>query len=241
MKRYFYILSLCILLVSNTKIILAHREDYTDETLVYQTVEKGEIEPEYWLDVGRREDNDPLPSKIDFVRHNLALEYGMTEQWMIDGRFTIEDEEHENIQFDSGRVETRYRFFEEGQQPVDMAISGEINVERDEENDWVPGIEPRLILSKDFQELNVTLNLPLEIIVDPIDTEFVPSVGIRYNATDFVRIGVESRYHVDSHVGSVFPQVWFAFPHDITIKLGYSFGFDHNNEDFARIVWEVGF
>src|SRR5438105_2140381 len=55
----------------------AHREDFIDETLVYQTLERGEFEPEYWFDYGHRSD-----VSRDFMRHNLAAEFGITEHWM---------------------------------------------------------------------------------------------------------------------------------------------------------------
>ncbi len=220
----------------NSPSAFAHREDYLNETLVFVTLEKGEIEPEYWFDLGRHSD-----TKIDFIRHHVAVEYGITDQWMVDGRVTLEDEEHEKPDFKSGRFETRYRFGEEGENPIDVAISGEVNTERDEEGSQQPGIEPRLILSKDFDQLNLTLNLPLEILLDSGSTEFIPSFGARYNATKLLRLGSELKYNADAHEGSIVPQIWFALPHEVTIKIGYSFGFDDNQEEFGRIALEAGF
>jgi hypothetical protein len=59
----------CLLLLLGIGSAHAHREDYIDETLVFQTVEKGAIEPEYWFDYGHRGDTDTY-----FQRHNLAFE-----------------------------------------------------------------------------------------------------------------------------------------------------------------------
>ena len=132
----------------------AHREDYIDETLVFVTLDRGEIEPEYWFDVGSVDSDQ-------FTRHHLALEYGITDHWMIDGRVTGL-EEH-GFHLDSSRLETRYRFFDEGTLPLDIALSGEINTHRDEQGHQIFGIEPRLILSKDFGKLNLTVNLAEEI------------------------------------------------------------------------------
>jgi hypothetical protein len=67
---------------------------------------------------------------------------------MIDGRATGLDED--GFHFDSSRLETRYRFFDEGTLPLDFAVSGEINTHRDAQGHQVVGVEPRLILSKDL-------------------------------------------------------------------------------------------
>jgi len=224
----------------NSELAFAHREDFIDETLVYATLEKGEIEPEYWLDTGYRS-QEGSGKKASFFRHSLAAEYGITEHWMIDGRLTLEAVRHEKPVLQSGRFETRYRFFEEGEKPVDVAVSAEVNTERDKKGRQQPALEPRLILSKDFDQLNLTLNLPEEIFVRSGRPAFIPSFGLRYNATELLRLGTEVRYNAHSQEGAIIPQIWFAFPHEITLKLGYSFGFDHNEENFGRVAIEAGF
>jgi hypothetical protein len=91
------------------------------------------------------------------MRHNLVLEYGITDHWMIDGRATVLDESRDGFHFDSSRLETRYRFFDEGTLPVDIAASGKINSMRDENGQQIVGIEPRLILSNRLGKLNMGL------------------------------------------------------------------------------------
>lgn len=234
-----YYLSLIVViaaLCAFTGEAFAHREDYIDETLVYQTLEREEFEPEYWFDFGRRFDTGN-----NFTRHNFAAEYGFTDHWMVDGRVTAEKEDGRSFSFDSGRLETRYRFYEEGTLPVDIALSVEVNTERDEANVLRFGIEPRLILSKDFGKLNLTLNLAEEIPVDSRREAFNISSGFRYDATELFRFGSELKYNVDERQASVIPQIWFAFPHDLTLKLGFSYGFDHNKESFLRVAIEKGF
>ncbi len=231
---------LLIFLCSYSSPLFAHREDYIDETLVYETLEKGEVEPEYWLDFGYESDTDS-DKNIGFFRHNFALEYGLTGHWMIDARSSIKTARHEGTQFDSGRFETRYRFFDEGTKPIDVAISFEANTERKEHGRQEPAIEPRLILSKDFKRLNLTLNLPEEVFLRTGKLAFVPAFGFRYNTNGMLRFGCEMRYNTHSHEDSVIPQIWFALPYEITIKLGYSFGFNHNEETFGRVALEKGF
>jgi len=224
------------LAVLQPAVSFAHREDYLDETLVYQTLARGEFEPEYWFDFGRRRDTD-----TDFTRHNLAAEYGLTEHWMIDVRGTVRQEAGRGLRFDSARFETRYGFFEEGRLPVDIAVSSEVNVERDEAGIDRVGIEPRLILSKDFGKLNLTLNLSEEIPVDARAPAFLIATGFRYDATQLFRFGSELQYNTQEHTAAVIPQIWFALPHEVTLKAGYSYGFDRNQESFLRVAFELGF
>src|SRR5262249_6903638 len=122
----------------------AHREDYLDETLVFVTLDEGELEPEYWFDYGHRADEH-----ANFVRHHVALEYGLTPRSMLHGRATRASTVGQETAFDSARLETRYRFGEEGEFPLDIALSGEVNTERTEKGRRDYGLEPRLIVSKD--------------------------------------------------------------------------------------------
>jgi hypothetical protein len=64
---------LLLLLFSSSA--FAHREDYIDETLVFATLDRGEVASQYWFDAGS-EDSD------GFTRHHIALEYSITDHWM---------------------------------------------------------------------------------------------------------------------------------------------------------------
>jgi len=213
----------------------AHRDDYLDETLVYLTLEPHEHEVEYWFDHGTG--SGPESS---LIRHNAALEWGITGRFMIDGRLTLASQGGDGTRFDSGRVESRYRFSEEGAAPVDVAASLEINSERDVDGSTTYGVEPRLVLSRDVREkLNFTLNLSEEIPLDSDERAFLTSFGGRFNWTNLVRVGTELHYDFHDHAGAVIPQLWFAFGHDITLKLGYSTGLDRETLDFVRGALEV--
>lgn len=213
---------------------LAHREDYIDETLVFQTLEEHAVEPEYWFDYGTRPEGD-------FTRHNVALEYGITGHLMVDGRATVDNPENAKANFDSARLETRCRFNEEGDWPIDVALSAEVNTRRLENGHYQYGLEPRLVLSKDFAKLNFTLNLAEELPVNRGAPSVELASGARYDATKLFRFGSELKYDVHERGGAVIPQIWLAFPRDITFKAGYSKGFDQNREDFVRFVIEVEF
>jgi hypothetical protein len=160
---------------------------------------------------------------------------------MFDARVTADHPLDRSTNFDSGRFETRYRFGEEGAWPVDVALSGETNMHRLEDGHYQYGVEPRLILSKDFSRLNLTFNLAEEFPINRGTPSLELASGARYDATQLFRFGSELRYDVHERSGSVVPQVWFALPHEITFKAGFSFGFDRNQENFVRFAIEVGF
>jgi hypothetical protein len=218
----------------SARMALAHREDYIDETLVFQTLEEHAVEPEYWFDYGTRPEGD-------FNRHNVALEYGITDHLMIDGRATVDNPDNGDANFDSARLETRFRFTEEGEWPIDLALSAEVNTRRLENGHYQYGLEPRLVLSKDLGRLNFTLNVAEELPVNRGAPSVEFASGVRYNATNLLRFGSELKYDVHERGGAIIPQVTLAFPHEITFKVGYSKGFDQNRENFARFVIEVEF
>jgi hypothetical protein len=213
----------------------AHRDDYLNETVVYLTLRRGELEAEYWFDRGWRSDDEG-----NFTRHNAAIEWGITNHWMVDGRVTaISDND---TRFDSGRLESRYRFFDEGELPVDLAASFEINSEREPDGSTTIGIEPRVIVSRDIEErLNFTTNFSEEISLDSGTPAFLVAFGSRYNWSNLIRVGSEFQYNFDEHFGSIIPQLWLAFPQDVTVKLGYSTGIGQEPNDFVRVALEVEF
>ena len=221
---------------------VAHKDDYIDETLVYLTVERGDWELEYWFDLGTLPSIDNQEAQLDFIRHNLAVEHGITDHLMLDSRLTLDKVEGEATEFESARLEGRLRFGEEGEHPIDIAASAEVNTERNDDGDQVFGLEPRLILSKDFRtKLNVTLNLPLEVQPGPGSVEFLPAAGLRFNAFESLRLGLEVSYGTESGEGKFVPQIWFAPTEGLIIKAAYAVGFDANEQNFTRIAIETEF
>jgi hypothetical protein len=228
---YLLVIGLRLLPVGTAR---AHREDYIDETLVFQTLEQHAVEPEYWFDYGTRPEGD-------FTRHNVAVEYGITDHLMIDGRATIDNPDNSKANFDSARFEIRSRFAEEGDWPIDVALSAETNARRLENGHYQYGVEPRLILSKDFAKLNLTLNVAEQLPVNRGTPSLELASGARYDVTKLFRFGSELKYDVHERGGAVIPQIWLALPRDLTFKAGYSKGFDQNRENFVRFAIEVEF
>ncbi|HYU25847.1 MAG TPA: hypothetical protein VEO74_11630 [Thermoanaerobaculia bacterium] len=64
--------------------------------------------------------------------------------------------------------------------------------------------------------------------------------GVRFDATELLRAGSEFQYDFRSRSGAVIPQLWFAFPHEVTIKAGYASGF-RGTPHFFRAAVEFEF
>lgn len=211
----------------------AHREDYLDETPVFLTLEEGEIEPEYWFDVGAS--GGRLGG---FLRHHAALEAAITGHWMCDVRATVRRDRGAAARFDAARAETRMRFGEEGERPVDVAASAEVNVERAAGGGWEPGVEPRLIVSKDWSAWNLTLNLPVEVGLDGPTASFDPTLGVRWGTGRF-RAGAEAKWFGRADNGSLIPQGWLELWEGGTFKAGWSQGIGRAPESFLRLALET--
>jgi hypothetical protein len=197
----------------------AHRDDYIDETFVYQTLRRHQLELEGWGDA-RGGGGQPWAGV-----YTGALEAGLTDRWMVDGALQARHDS-KGVGFERGRVETRLRFADEGTWPVDVAASLEYELEKLGSGELEQMATPRLILSRDlFNDLNATLNLDLPITFAPNhQLSFAYAVGLRYPAEGVVRAGVEFKHRPASHEAIVFPQLWFALPAEITIKLGLGVG-----------------
>jgi hypothetical protein len=196
----------------------AHRDDYIDETFVYQTLGKHELELEVWGDARGGRGHPWLGV------YTGAFEGGLTERWMLDGAVQLRHDSS-GIGFERARAETRYRFAEEGTWPIDVALSLEYELEGTGAA-FEHTATPRLILSRDIiADLNTTLNLDVPVTFTPeAKVSFAYAVGIRYPAQGVVRGGIEFKHQPFKGQATIFPQLWFALPAEITIKLGVGLG-----------------
>lgn len=223
-------ITLWVLLLSvPTSGVFAHRDDYINETFVFQTLQAKEFEPELWL-----ESANGTASESSFRAIAGAFEYGITNRWMVDGFARWLDPGDGDSSFQRFRAETRVRFGEEGDRPVDLAASFETEYEKEEESGragsrgtstWGWTMTPRLVLSRDLgSEFNVTLNLDLgRQFGSGVRDRWVPgyAVAARYPREAFLRYGFEFRQDfAEKRTTLLVPQAWFSFSHDATLKLG---------------------
>jgi hypothetical protein len=217
----------------------AHRDDYLDETFVYVTLGRHEFEIEGWAEA-RRDTNHRTAGW-----YTGAFEYGISSHWMADGAAQILHR-GEGFQFGRLRLETRVRFAEEGTWPVDVAASTEYEHETGAstggESEDV--LTPRLVLSRDVsRNLNTTLNLDFPVALSgDREIAFAYALGVRYPAETAVRVGTELKGNPSEHTATIFPQIWFALPRELTLKFGTGIGLTSRTDPWvARAVAEIEF
>jgi hypothetical protein len=227
-----------LLLVGLSAPAFAHRDDYIDETFVYMTLARNEVELELWGEGRRRENRESS------YWYTSASEYGITSRWTIDGAAQW-TQDHDPLRLGRLRLETRYRFSEEGRLPVDLAASAEYERERlGSAGDYEQTLTPRIVVSRDLlPRFNTTLNLDFPIALPGgNDVTFAWALGARYPDEGFARYGVELNQHSSAHQAVVFPQVWFAFQHEMTLKLGVGIGLTPQTDPVVgRAVFEAEF
>ncbi len=248
-----FLVVLALLIGWTTSPACAHRDDYLNETFVFQTLEAGEFEPELFLDY-----SPGSHGREPFTSYAVAFEYGVTEHWMLDAFAGWLDPADGGPRFRRLRAETRVRFGEEGERAVDVAASFEVEYERAVDGSReAPSVEadveeeyaltPRLILSRDLgAELNVTLNLDLSReLHSPGSDRWTPgyALAVRYPREALLRYGVELQQEFGDETDSLLvPQLWISLPREATIKLGGGYDLDGSvRGHFWRAVFEIEF
>lgn len=225
---------LAMLVFAYPPLAFAHRGDYLNDTFVYRTVGRGVGELEYWFDLVQPADQS------NFFRHSFAVEYGVTDRFMIDGLGAL-DNHASGYGFGRTRIEGRYRFGEEKPHGISPAVSLEYEDDRSENRRTVT---PRLVLNRDFKEFNATLNLIREIELSGTQGGgFGYAAGFRYGDEERrFRIGTEIQHRfLRETTGLVIPQAWIKVTEHVTLKVGYGQRITHAGQSFFRAVLEIEF
>lgn len=219
-------------------VLYAHKDDYLNETFVYRTVDRGELELEYWFDY-----HQLTRLETGHYQHTLSAEYGFTGFWMADFALNYSNlSSSDSYQLSRWRLETRRRFGEEGSHTPDIAASLELEGEKSAA-EWNYQITPRIVLSHDFStKLNTTLNLFVGIGIGR-DATISPgyNFGVRYPEYGALRIGAEVIQTFDHHVTSLLiPQVWILPWPEGVLKFGYAKAHGSQERYFLRVAFEAG-
>lgn len=125
--------------------------------------------------------------------HQIELETGITSRWDVALYNDFIYEQSDVTRYAATRVETRYRLSDYGQWFLDPVLYFEMRKE------WVAdkpfAAEGMLILAKDVERLNVSLNAGYEIEFIPAggtEHELFYAVGTSYEIVPWVRVGGEA-------------------------------------------------
>jgi hypothetical protein len=179
---------------------LAHadRRAFT-HTYEYMTMPKGDLELEFY---NTQESYDYDTESATTFEQKVEVEYGITDHWDVSIYQVFgggEEAGNQGFGYQETQVRTRYRFAERGEWPVDVLLYFEI---------IKPfgvlglGVEPKLVLARDFGPLTAVLNLALEVEAEEevtgteteVEYEIEPeyALGVTYELVPEWKAGVES-------------------------------------------------
>jgi hypothetical protein len=188
------LLSLGLLLVASPA--HADRRAFT-HTYEYMTMPEAETELEiYSTQTKTAFGDDPTPRSYELM---LEIEHGITSKWdvalyhVFDQATGPGPDDNESFHFAEMKLETRYRFAERGEWPVDVLVYGEgVKVF----GEGVYEAEAKIILARDFDKLTAVLNMVGEVVFDPRldepELEAGWAAGLTYEVMPEWKVGAES-------------------------------------------------
>lgn len=232
--RVALLLPLLLSAVAHSPIARAHKDDYLGDTFVFVTLGRGEAEAEYWIDWR----SDPK----GFL-HTAGFEYGLTDHFMFDvsARYAapISGADHIETEF----AELRYRFGDEGDRPIDVAASVELEIERSDPRSTHRLLEPRLVLSRDFSGWNATVNLVETVVLDDSHRSALEgAAGIRSPNFGAWNFGLElQRERALESSTLLLPQLWYRLGAETYLKAGAGYNLAGEHNHFVRVAIETEF
>ncbi|MBA3458573.1 MAG: hypothetical protein H0T46_01320 [Deltaproteobacteria bacterium] len=164
-------------------------------TYEYSTVPEGRTTFEIWHTQGRTTWDTASPQ---FFEHILEIEHGITEHWdmgfqTIGSQVAGDATTEKGFTMDAVRLESRYRFADRGEWPVDtqlqLAVAKQFGAS-------IYAIEGRVVVARDFDKLTAAANASIAVAFgnDQDDTLVTTgwAGGVTYTAHPKVRIGAET-------------------------------------------------
>ena len=167
-------------------------------TYPYQTLPEDSMEIEQYVDytsarIEEKQDDGSIKRSWDGnYKLQTELEYGITDRLEL-GTYLVFKQDaaaEPTMKFDGVKERLRYRFAEEGELPVDVAVYLELAQFHDEFE-----IEEKVILAKRFGNFRAMANLwveqELERGKDEFEFIYNPTVGLTYQVVQKLWLGVE--------------------------------------------------
>jgi hypothetical protein len=198
-------------------------------TYEYKTVPEGRTALEFWHTESRDTWDNTTPQRLESI---LEIEHGITEKWDA-AIYTVFEQvaggtvggvmtPSESFRLSEMQLESRYRFADRGELPVDILAYGEFVKVFGES---LYEIEAKGIFARDFDKVTVALNLIAEIEfgknAPETEPEFGFALGATYEVHPKLNVGVETFGEIGEEevAASVGPAIavaphsnfWFAF------------------------------
>lgn len=228
----------CLLVVFTLGIVFGTSFSYADRrsyvwTYEYMTMPKGAWELETYL---TGEIPDLHNSNLNSIKPRLEIEYGLTDRWDVAmyQMYKINNKEFETDSRYAGfKIRTRYRFGEKGQFIVDPLIY--LEYIRDPDFHKANVLEAKLVLAKDFGDLNVSYNQIFERNLDQRGkTASEYAVGASYLVIPALRLGIESKGSYSQRETAVGPTLSWSgslFGKHLFLTLGAAWGVNRRTDD----------
>ena len=159
-------------------------------TYEYATLPEGQTELEIWHTEAR---DTWKANTAEVFEEKLEIEHGITDHWDMSMYTVFAESTAEALHLDAVRVESRYRFADRGELPVDCVAY--LEVAKDFGTSLYE-IEAKGIFARDFDKVTVAGNAIGEVVlgnnVGKTELELGWAAGATYEVTPKVRLGVET-------------------------------------------------
>jgi hypothetical protein len=232
-----------VLLASLSTSASADRRLFT-YTYEYKTAPQGHTAVELW----HTEARNNFEGDVQALEQILEIEHGLTDHWdaalyTVFTQLASEDPMvlSQPYALHELKVESRYRFADRGELPVDIEAYGEVAKEFGES---VWEVEAKGIFARDFDKLTAALNVigELEFGADVPETELELgwAAGISYELHPKVNFGVETFGTVELEesevLASVGPALSLAPSSNLWVTVTAAFGFDEAPAFAGRMI-----
>jgi hypothetical protein len=223
-----FAVALSLLVLSSTASADRRLFTYTYE---YKTVPQGHTAIELW----HTEDRTTWdPDTAQSMENILEVEHGLTDHWDM-ALYSVFSQTASNqpgippepYHFDELKLETRYRFADRGEWPVDVLAYGEVVKVFGE---GIYELEGKAIIARDFDNLTAAVNIigALEFEPEP-EPEFGYAAGLSYELHPKFSIGAETYATITEYEQSFAGGPAFAVAPSSSLWATFTLGFGFND------------
>jgi hypothetical protein len=215
-------------------------------TYEYNTMAAGGLDLELWNTQARSSFDGGAASG----EWKAEVEYGITDHWDLAVYQTFGQDGHDGaVGYRETSVESRYRFAERGQWPVDVLVYLEV-AKGFGETAW--DVEPKLVLARDLGKVSVNFNFAPEVQITKhgdaaVSTALSPrwALGAAYELSPRWKVGAETFGEADLDAkttsAAAGPSLSWAPSTKLWVASTAAVGLTHDSDDFSlRFVLGIG-